>query len=96
MDHHNKRVIVSCAAEMVASRGANAFEPLLNHPTWIEATYIFVFDQQRHNLVYPLHYQAEEATCNRVDSEGTLVDQNVKDISNSEAGKGLATDDDLI
>ena len=85
-------LFVICAAEMVASRGANAFELLLNHPTWIEgSTYIFVSDQQCHNLVQPLDYRAEEATCDRVDAEGTLLDQNIKDIANSEAGKGYTS-----
>ena len=85
-------LFVSCAAEMVASRGANAFELLLNHPTWIEgSTYIFVSDQQCHNLVQPLDYRAEEATCDRVDADGTLLDQNIKDIANSEAGKGYTS-----
>ena len=85
-------LFVACAAEMVASRGVNAFELLLHHQTWIEgSTYIFVSDQQCHNLVQPLDYRAEEANCDRVDAEGTLLDQNIKDIANSEAGRGYTS-----
>ena len=85
-------LFVSCAAGMVASRGATAFELLQKHPTWIEGqTYIFVTDQQCGNLVYPLDYRADELDCSLTDAEGTLLNQNIKDIANSAEGKGYTS-----
>ena len=83
-------LFVTCAAEMVASRGTDAFDLLLNHPTWIEdATYIFVTDQQCRSMVYALDYRVDDlGNCNLKDVEGTLLSQNIKDIANSEEGKG--------
>ena len=82
-------LFVSCAADMVATLGTNAFDLLLNHPTWIEgSTYIFVNDQQCHSVVYPLDYRADDDDCSEVDADGTPLQQNIKDIANSEEGKG--------
>ena len=82
-------LFVSCAADMVATLGTNAFDLLLNHPTWIEgSTYIFVNDQQCRSVVYPLDYRADADDCSDVDADGTLLQQNIKDIANSEEGKG--------
>ena len=85
-------LFVACAADMVASRGTGAFQLLLNHPTWIEgSTYIFVVNQQCVSIVYPLEYRADANDCGDVDAEGTLLNQNIKDIANSEEGKGFTS-----
>ncbi len=85
-------LFVSCAADMVATRGTNAFDLLLNHPTWIEdSTYNFVVNQQCVSIVYPLEYRADANDCGVVDAEGTLLNQNIIDIANSEEGKGFTS-----
>lgn len=86
-------LFVTCAAELVASRGPDAFDLLLNHPTWIEgATYIFVTDQQCRSMVYALDYRVDDlGDCSLEDVEGTLLSQNIKDIANSEEGKGYTS-----
>ena len=85
-------LFVTCAAEMVASRGTGAFELLLNHSTWIEgSTYIFVVNQQCVSTVYPLEYRADANACSDVDADGTLFNQNIKDIANSEEGQGFTS-----
>jgi len=85
-------LFVTCAAEMVASRGTGAFELLLHHSTWIEdSTYIFVVNQQCVSTVYPLEYRADANACSDVDADGTLFNQNIKDIANSEEGQGFTS-----
>ena len=85
-------LFVSCAADMVATRGTNAFDLLLNHPIWIEgSTYTFIIDQQCVSIVYPLEYRANANACSDVDADGTLLNQNIKDIANSEEGKGFTS-----
>ena len=85
-------LFVSCAADMVATRGTNAFDLLLNHPTWIEgSTYTFVIDQQCVSIVYPLEYRADANACSDADADGTLFNQNIMDIANSEEGQGFTS-----
>ena len=85
-------LFVACAADMVATLGTNAFDLLLNHPTWSEgSTYTFVVDQQCVSIVYPLEYRADANACSDVDADGTLFNQNIIDIANSEEGKGFTS-----
>ncbi len=85
-------LFVACAADMVATRGTNAFDLLLNHPTWSEgSTYTFIVDQQCVSVVYPLEYRADANACSDVDADGTLFNQNIIDIANSEEGKGFTS-----
>ena len=85
-------LFVTCAAEMVASRGANAFELLLSHPTWIEgSTYIFVNDRQCRSLVYPLDFRSDDDDCSQVDVDGIPYHRDIRDVAVSEAGRGYAS-----
>ena len=86
-------LFVRCAADLVAERGSAAFDLLLNHRTWREgSTYVFVNGQDCQNLVYPLDYRAEgESRCDMADSEGTLMNQDIHDIANSEEGEGYSS-----
>ena len=85
-------LFVACAADLVATRGAEAFDLLLNHATWIEgSTYIFINDQQCRTVVYPLDYRADADECGEVDADGTLFLQNIKDIADSESGRGYTS-----
>lgn len=86
-------IFVRCAADLVAERGAEAFDLLLRHPTWTEAAiYTFVLDQECRSLAYPLDYRAdEEEDCKLADAEGVLIHQNILDIVNSDAGEGYTS-----
>ena len=82
-------LFVACAADLVAARGSEAFDLLLHHLSWIEgSTYIFVNDQLCRTVVYPLDYRADADDCGEVDADGTLYLRNIKDIAESEAGRG--------
>ncbi len=85
-------IFVRCAADLVAARGTEAFDLLLQHPTWIAgSTYIFVSGQECQELLYPLDYRAGDSSCALTDDEGTLFNQNIEDIANSEAGEGYTS-----
>ncbi len=83
---------VRCAAQLVAERGELAFDLFLNHPQWIGGSaYVFVQDELCRQLVYPLDYEravSDEPRCDLRDAEGTLLNQDLLDMSRSEAGEG--------
>ena len=86
-------LFVRCAADLVAERGTDAFDLLLNHRNWREgSTYIFVNGQDCQSLAYPLEYRADdESRCEMADTEGTLMNQDIRDIANSEEGEGYSS-----
>ncbi|MCY3944831.1 MAG: cache domain-containing protein [Anaerolineaceae bacterium] len=83
---------VRCARDLVDERGDLAWDLFLNHPQWIGGpVYIFVNDEQCRQLVYPLDYerqQGDASRCDLRDAEGTLLNQDLLDMSRSEAGEG--------
>ncbi len=83
---------VRCGAQLIAERGEQSFDLLLNHPQWIGgATYVFVTDELCLQVVYPLGYrraESDESRCDLEDEEGNLVNQDILDASRSEAGEG--------
>jgi len=83
---------VRCAKDLVDERGDLAWDLFLNHPQWIGGpVYIFVNDEQCRQLVYPLDYQRAQddaPRCHITDAEGTLLNQDLLDMSRSEAGEG--------
>ncbi len=84
---------VRCAADLIETRGAEAFDLFLHHRTWIGgATYIFVNDAECLSLFNPQEYrQEEEDRCNLSDSQGTLLNQNIWRIATSDAGEGYTS-----
>ena len=86
-------IFVRCAADLVAERGAEAFDLLLQHPAWIDgAIYAVVMDQKCQDLVYPWDYRADYVDCeDSTDAEGTFHSQNIVDIATSDEGAGYTS-----
>ena len=86
-------LFVNCAADLVASRGTESFNLLRKHQAWNDgSTYIFVLEQEEcRSILYPLDYRADELDCSLVDTEGTLINQNIVDIAKSETGRGYTS-----
>lgn len=85
-------LFVRCAADLIADRGIEVFDLLLHHRIWVDgATYPFVIDQACRSIVYPLAYRSDENDCMLTDANGTLLNQNIVDIANSDAGQGYTS-----
>ena len=83
---------VSCAADLVATLGTDAFDLLLKHRTWIGGSiYTYVIDQACQDVVYPLEYRKGEEDCDLTDAEGTKWNRNILAIANSDAREGYTS-----
>ena len=83
------RTHVTCAADLVEERGADAFDLLLNHPAWRDDSIsVVVMDEACQDLVYPLEYGGEPDGCETQDENGFFVEKEVLKILASEEGEG--------
>ena len=84
------QLYVRCGVELFEERGELAFDLFRHHPQWIGgSSYLFVSGSDCRNIFYHLDYLYDESqTCDLVDSVGNLVNQDVLDMSTSEAGEG--------
>ena len=84
------QLFVRCGTQLVEERGELAFDLLRYHPQWVGgSTYLFVSGSDCRNIFYPLDYLYDESrTCAFEDSVGNLVNQDILDMSTSEAGAG--------
>ncbi|MCY3944835.1 MAG: cache domain-containing protein [Anaerolineaceae bacterium] len=84
------QLYVRCGVELLEERGDLAFDLFRHHPQWIGgSSYLFVSGSDCRNIFYHLDYLYDESqTCDLVDSAGNLVNQDVLDMSTSEAGEG--------
>ena len=84
------QLYVRCGVELLEERGDLAFDLFRHHPQWIGgSSYLFVSGPDCRNIFYHLDYLYDESqTCDLVDSVGNLVNQDVLDMSTSEAGEG--------
>ena len=84
------QLYVRCGVELFEERGALAFDLFRHHPQWVGgSSYLFVSGSDCRNIFYPLDYLYDESqTCALEDSVGNLVNQDILDMSTSEAGEG--------
>ena len=84
------QLLVRCGTQLIEERGDLAFDLLRYHPQWVGgSTYLFVSGSDCRNIFYPLDYLYDESqTCALEDSVGNLVNQDILDMSTSEAGEG--------
>ena len=84
------QLFVRCGTQLVEERGELAFDLLRYHPQWVGGSiYLFVSGSDCRNIFYPLDYLYDESqTCAFEDSVGNLVNQDILDMSTSEAGAG--------
>ena len=84
------QLYVRCGVELLEERGELAFDLFRHHPQWIGgSSYLFVSGSDCRNIFYHLDYLYDESqTCDLLDSVGNLVNQDVLDMSTSEAGEG--------
>lgn len=84
------QLYVRCGVELFEERGELAFDLFRHHPQWVGgSSYLFVSGSDCRNIFYPLDYLYDESqTCALEDSAGNLVNQDILDVSLSEAGEG--------
>ncbi|MDD9955423.1 MAG: cache domain-containing protein [Anaerolineaceae bacterium] len=84
------QLYVNCGVELLEERGELAFDLFRYHPQWVGgSSYLFVSGSDCRNIFYPLDYLYDESqTCDFVDSAGNLPNQDILDMSTSEAGEG--------
>ena len=84
------QLLVRCGTQLIEERGELAFDLLRYHPQWVGgSTYLFVSGSDCRNIFYPLDYLYDESqTCAFEDSAGNLVNQDILDMTTSEAGEG--------
>ncbi len=84
------QLYVRCGVELLEERGELAFDLFRYHPQWVGgSSYLFISGSDCRNIFYPLDYLYDESqTCDLVDSVGNLVNQDILDMSTSEAGEG--------
>ena len=84
------QLYVRCGVELFEERGELAFDLFRHHPQWVGgSSYLFVSGSDCRNIFYPLDYLYDESqTCALEDSVGNLVNQDILDMSTSEAGEG--------
>lgn len=84
------QLYVRCGVEILEERGDLAFDLFRHHPQWVGgSSYLFVSGSDCRNIFYPLDYRYDDSqTCDLVDSVGNLPNQDILDMSTSEAGEG--------
>ena len=83
---------VTCAADLVEERGADAFDLFLHHPAWRdESIYVVVMDEACQDLVYPLEYRSEPDGCETQDENGFFFEKEIMKILAGAEGEGTVS-----